>query len=761
VLQSIQTLSCWFHRGLPLALLVGFLVGSSITVGWPVPALLLLALLFRLLGNRCPSVAPLLVVVALATAWAQWQVDQRLQHRLPLNQDQQQRQLSLIVEQHRSTQRSQRMVLTVLPGDNNQTPELQRIRASYYGEHSLQVGDRLEATVKLRAPRNLANGLAFDYETWMLAKGIDAGGYIRRIETLTPGQLPLRERLRQHWSAQLPVDLRPWLNALVFADSAALDAHWWRLGQATGTVHLFVVSGLHLGLVALAGWSLAALLARLLALRQPASVQRKVRALPLMWPRVAVAVSVVGAYLWLASNGIAVWRASLMVVLTAVWALSQRRWQPWLLVCWAAVLLLLANPLAHQQAGFAMSLLVVAALMMLLSGRKASPVQWLWWPQWIAWWALAPLLMAWLQPLSVAHLLANALAVPLVSLLLLPGLLLRALTALIGADGALIWWLDAGLLLLIDGLGVWLHSVKNVSPVSISILPAWGWLLWWGWGWLLWRGLPALQAMVGTLLLLSWWLLPSPVKHELRLLDVGQGLALVASGEQALVYDVGARWSARFNMGEAVVAPSLRQLGVRQLATLVLSHSDNDHAGGFEGLRHWYRPQRIWAGQPEKGMDSCHSQGVSPWHVSGSQLFYRFFAVPAHLRSNDNNHSCVMQLRWHDLTLLLPGDIEHSVEQALVQYYGEQLRSDGLVVGHHGSRSSSSSVWLATVDPDFALISAGWNNPFAHPHSEVLARLAQQGVRVWRTDLQGGLAITPAGEWQSLRQRSLRIWQNR
>ncbi|GGY54128.1 hypothetical protein GCM10011297_28740 [Bacterioplanes sanyensis] len=761
MLQSIQTLSCWFYRGLPLALLLGFIMGSSIMAAWLLPALLLLALLFRLLGNRCRVAAPLIVVMTMAAAWAQWHVDEGLQHRLPLNQDQQQRQLSLIVEQHRSAQRSQRMVLTVLPGDNNQSPELRRIRASYYGDHSLQVGDRLEATVKLRAPRNLANGLAFDYETWMLAKGIDAGGYIRSIEALRPGQLPLRERLRRYWSAQLPVDLRPWLNALVFADSAALDSHWWRLGQATGTVHLFVVSGLHLGLVALAGWSLAALLARLLALRQPASVQLKVRSLPLMWPRVAVAVSVVGAYLWLASNGIAVWRASLMVVLTAVWALSQRRWQPLLLVCWAAVLLLLANPLAHQQAGFAMSLLVVAALMMLLSGRKTGPVQWLWWPQWIAWWALAPLLMAWLQPLSVAHLLANALAVPLVSLLLLPGLLLRALVALAGADGALIWWLDAGLLLLIDGLCTWLRSVKDIAPASISMLPAWGWLLWWGWGWLLWRGLPALLATVGTWLLLSWWLLPSPAKHELRLLDVGQGLALVASGEQALVYDVGARWSPRFNMGEAVVAPSLRQLGVQQLATLVLSHSDNDHAGGFEGLRHWYRPQRIWAGQPEEGMDSCHAQGVSPWFVSGPQLFYRFFAVPAHLRTNDNNHSCVMQLRWHDLTLLLPGDIEHSVEQALVQYYGEQLRSDGLVVGHHGSRSSSSAVWLATVDPDFALISAGWNNPFAHPHAEVLARLAQRGVRVWRTDLQGGLAITPAGEWQALRQRSLRIWQNR
>ncbi|ASP39985.1 DNA internalization-related competence protein ComEC/Rec2 [Bacterioplanes sanyensis] len=748
---------------LPGLLLCGLLLGSLV-----LPWLALLALPLTFGSPRWA------LVFLLAFGWSYQEVQQRLVQRLPLAQNQQLRLLEGHVLARTESERSQRLLLQLSPEFDNHAPQLRRIRVSYYGARQLQVGDRMLAEVKLRAPRNLANGLAFDYEVWLLARGIDAGGYVRAIRSLDRPGLPRRESWRQQWLQQVPVELRPWLIGLVFADSQALAAPWWRQGQRTGTVHLFVVSGLHLALVAALGWGVSLLLARLLAaVRRPAQQRRLSMFVPKLLLPTVLMLAVVAFYLWLSMGGIAVWRAWLMMALASVWWLSQRRWQPLQLLLWVAVVLLLDNPLAHQLAGFAMSLLVVLGLVLVFWGRHTTRWSWFWLPSWAAWWMLLPLLMLWLQPLGIWQWLANLLAVPLVSLSLLPGLLLRALLAALAWDGALVWWLDAALLFVVDGLRQWLNWVVSHSDASWARLPMVFYSLWWGWGWLLWRGLSPKLAIGGTavlLLLLAW---PSRPTAQLRFLDVGQGLSMVAVAEQALVYDLGARWSPRFNMGEAVVVPTLRDLSVTQLSTLVVSHSDNDHAGGLTGLLHWYQPQVLWGGQPERHevpMRDCHAWTqtelahdlqVSPWYLVNDNLRYRFFPIAAAWRDNDNNHSCVMQLRWFEHTILLPGDIEYSVEQQLVAQYGEQLRADWLVVGHHGSRGSTSKAWLNAVQPRFAVISAGWQNRFGHPHDEVLSRLSSQGVMVWRTDQQGGLAVSPSGEHHGLRMTPLSLWQNR
>lgn len=739
------------YRFLPWWCLIGLLLGSAQFSLWAC-ALLLLLPWYRPRWHG--------LVMTLCFVLAYWQVEQAIRHRLPLVQDQHQRWLAGTVTDVVADDRVQRLTLRLNATLDNQQPRLRRIRASYYGPLSLKVGDQLEMQVKLRAPRNLRNGLAFDYEVWLLANGIDASGYIRAIRRHVSGQAPARQQVRQKLLSQLPKPLIPWLDGLVFAETGSLPPSLWRLGQATGTVHLLVVSGLHLALVGALGWGLALLLGRISAAMFPPPVFGVASPRRHMMPIVLGWLVVLAIYVWLASAGIAIWRASLMACLAAFLVLGLRRWSPITLLAWVAVALLLINPLAHQLAGYFMSLLVVAALVLMFQGRKTPRWHWLWLPSWLAWWVLLPLLMMWLQPVSGWHGLANIIAVPLVSLLLLPALLLRAVFAGLSWDGALVWWLDRSLLWLVDVLQQWLQwvAIHSVSwpPLSIAML-----LLWWGWALLLWLGLPARLAWFGTALLLMLAASPVTPTAQIRFLDVGQGLSVVAVADQVLVYDVGARWSSRFNMGEAVVAPSLRQMSVPSLSTLVLSHSDNDHAGGYEGLKFWYRPDYLWSGQVHPEARSCHLGGISAWYTLSAQLSYRFFSVPIEQRDNDNNHSCVMQLRWYGQRILLAGDIEARVERELVRRYDKRLKSDWLVVSHHGSRSSSSEAWLQTVAPSFALISSGWHNRFDHPHPQVLQALQQRGIRVWRTDVDGGAVLLPDGQFHGLDMTSLSVWKNR
>ena len=144
----------------------------------------------------------------------------------------------------------------------------------------------------LRAPRNFANGLAFDYEAYLLTKGIDAGGYIRSLDLQQERQphTEPRQQLRQTLLKRVTEAATPWVAGLLLADQQAFSARQWRTAAYTGTLHLLVVSGLHVGLIALAGWLIGAVVMRLVSL-VPA------RRLPSPgWLRLLPVVAVTGGY---------------------------------------------------------------------------------------------------------------------------------------------------------------------------------------------------------------------------------------------------------------------------------------------------------------------------------------------------------------------------------------------------------------------------------------------------------------------------------
>ncbi|MCD8532206.1 MAG: DNA internalization-related competence protein ComEC/Rec2 [Saccharospirillaceae bacterium] len=569
----------------------------------------------------------------------------------------------------------------------------------------------------------------------------------------------------------------PWLSGLVFGEQQAFSKEQWQLAQFTGTLHLLVVSGLHVGMVAAIGWLLALFAIRLWilltgrGLRHPALI------------RLLLVGAVSAAYVWLAGTGIALQRAWIMIMVL-LWVLFSGWRLNWLTALSLALLLvLLVNPLIWTRAGFGFSFVAVLSLLAFFGGRSNGRLQTFVLPQWVVFMAMLPLLWFWGLPVSLLQVFTNLLAIPLLSLLILPLALLDVglawLSAVFMKAGLLNTEYHAAFVAALDSLlaGVGETFWQLLTALQQQNWPLQFWqplpvLLLWPVMLLLWRlGVsPALNWAATPLLLLGlfWpWRDDSEgvaySSPEAAMLDVGQGQSLVfISGHHVLVYDTGARFSAHFDAGSALLVPLLKQAGVTRIDTLIVSHSDLDHAGGLDSvLRSELPVQKILLGQmlaevpPWRSPVACRAMAEQGWQVIDAALHYRILALPTALQvlvaGSDNNQSCVVQLDWFGRRFLLTGDIERDLEQQLVAHFGVDLRSDVLVLAHHGSRSSSSAEFLAAVQPSQVWISAGFNNRFGHPHADVIRRLDAMNIPWYLTARDGALFMAPDGQLRTAR----------
>lgn len=612
----------------------------------------------------------------------------------------------------------------------------QRLRLSWYDGPPLLAGEQWRLAVRLKRPRGLANPQGFDYEAWLLAQRIGATGTVKTGELLHPASGPSawRDAVRQRLLRVEAHGRAGGLAALVLGDDSGLSRADWRVLQDTGTVHLLVISGQHVALLAALLYGLVAGLARLGWWPQR-----------LPWLPWACALAFSGAlgYGLLAGFEVPVRRACVMVSLVLLWRLRFRHLGVWWPLLLAFVLVLLVEPLASLQAGFWLSFGAVAVLAWVFAGRLGA------WPWWRVWWraqwtlalGLLPLFFALGLPLSLSGPLANLIAVPWVSLLVVPLALLGTLLLPLPWLGEALLWLAGGLL---EMLFRWLAWVAAALPAWLpAALPLWCWLL---------GSLGVLLCLLpggvplrapGLLLLLALLLPPREripfAQAEVWQLDVGQGLAvLVRTGDHALLYDAGPRFG-DFDLGERVVLPSLRQLGVSRLDLLLLSHADADHAGGAEAVVRGLPVARVLSGEAaalpaELGAQPC-VDGAS-WQWQGVQ-FTTWRWVQA---GEGNAASCALRVEASGERLLLTGDLDAVAEAALLAS-GRDLRAEWLQVPHHGSRSSSSGAFLDAVAPRAALLSRGWHNPFGHPHAAVVARYRARGIALHDSAELGALRV--------------------
>jgi len=617
---------------------------------------------------------------------------------------------------------------------SRRAPLPERIRIAWYGGPAVQSGERWRLAVKLKRPAGLANPGAFDYQAWLLAQRIGATGTVADGQLLIPATSPWRETIRQRLIGVDAFGRQGGLAALVLGDGSGLSPSDWQVLQDTGTVHLLVISGTHIGLLAGLLYGLVAGLARWG-----------------LWPRFfpwlpsACALAFTGAlaYGFLAGFDVPVQRACVMLALVLLWRLRFRH----LGVSWALLialnLVLIAEPLISLRPGFWLSFVAVAILMLIFGGRL-GPWHWLQsWSraQWLIALGLLPVLLALNLPVSLSGPLVNLVAVPWVSIFILPLALLGTLMLVIPTIGEVLLWL-AGVSM--DGLFRFLAVAAESAPAWTGpAVPLWVWplsllgavLL------LLPKGIP-LRPMGWPLLLLCVFPPAQSIpagQVQVTQLDVGQGLAiLLRTRGHTLLYDAGPRFG-EFDIGERVVVPAIRRAAIAHLDMLLLSHADADHAGGAPAIQQALPVRRILGGDVARmpaalSVESCRNGETWTWdEVAFSTWIWEAAA-------EGNQASCVLSVDANGERLLLTGDIDVPAERAMLAQ-GFDVRADWLQSPHHGSRSSSSQLFLRAVAPRGVLISRGRNNAFGHPHPLVMSRYRGLGYEIHDSAESGAITL--------------------
>jgi competence protein ComEC len=643
----------------------------------------------------------------------------------------------------------------------------------------VHAGERWLLNLRLKRPHGGANPHGFDYEAWLLERGIRATGYVRppRAETRarllspfvwTPGTMV--DRVRQNIRERLARALSDAphggvIVALAIGDQRAIDSDDWQVFARTGVGHLMSISGLHVTMIA----SLGAFMTFHLWRRS----QRLMLALAA--PRAAALAGTGAALAYCLLAGFAVpAQRTLFMLAVAAWSV----WRGWSgsgtrVLAIALGLVCLLDPWAPLSPGFWLSFAAVGALLLSASG-KVGNTHWFkaaLTAQVAVTLGLLPLTLAIFQQVSIAGPLANALAIPLVSFIITPLALLASVLPfdlLAQAAHQVLEWL----MVYLDWLAsfdwaVWQRAAPPWWTVLLAVAGTlWCMMPWWPH----WRAL-------GAIWLLPLLTHPSPAPRVgdlwLTVLDVGQGLAVVArTAGHTLVFDAGPRYSPEADGGNRVIVPFLRGEGVTRIDTMVVSHDDNDHSGGAastlgavetgELVSPLPASHRLLAAAPR------HRRCVAgeSWTWDGVEFTFLHPQAADYGRAaerKDNALGCVLAIRAHGRRILLPADIERDVETELVAS-GVALQSEVLVVPHHGSRTSSTDAFLAATAPKLAIVAAGYRNRFRHPSSEVMARYATHGILVRRTDLSGAVIVRVAAhglEVESWRETRTRYWQGR
>ncbi len=655
----------------------------------------------------------------------------------------------------------------IVEGERHPWPA--RVRLNWYAQHppELLAGEAWRLQVRLKRPWGFRNPGSFDYERWLFAERIRATGYVRYDNRpLESRSVPWRYRLdraRQHLSTVLQQPLSGQagglFRALAVGDRRGIEPSTWEVLRVTGTAHLLAISGMHIGLLAALVFWITRRLWRL-------GGERVLLWLPA--PRAAALLATLAALVYAAMAGFAIptQRALVMlaVVMLALWRL--RPLAPGRTLAWAGLLVLLLDPLAVLSAGFWLSFAAVALILYALGGtRPRSRVhQWLRIQGWITL-GLAPLLIAWFQQVSLVAPLANLVAIPLVSLLIVPLALLGTLAALtFPAAGSVLLtglgWLLEALLGILASMADWPFSHWQTGGGGIVVLV----LL--GIGLLLLLPGRYLAPILCLPLLLGGGARPAPGEAWLTLLDVGQGLsAAVQTHSRLLIFDTGPRYSASFDTGAAVVVPYVRHSGYTGIDHLVISHGDNDHIGGLASVREALPVATLSTSVPEEIQGAGHRpcKAGQRWQWDG--VTFEFLA-PGPTRSGGNDASCVLRIEAGGQVALLSGDIEQAGERSLLRRQRAKLAADILVAPHHGSLTSSTPAFVSAVNPGYVLYPVGYRNRYRFPRPAVIARYTGSGARQYRVDEQGALRFVlgePGGVRKlfSYREAKRRYWHSR
>lgn len=776
--------------------------------GW---AWLLLGIPLTLLIPSKPLILGLIRAFLLATFafalgfyHAAWQAEQRLSITLPDEwQGRDIEVIGVVAGLPRSHEHGQRFsfaveqIITRVPGQEFLVPQAgvpEHIYLSTYYEKllsrhrfdkktkplALKAGERWRLTLRLKQPHGTANPHGFDFEAWALESNIRAVGYVHnkgnniRLDALAANTLfrglpfrieSWRETIRDKFNATLGgAPYAGVLSALAIGDQSSIPSAQWQVFTRTGVNHLMSISGLHITMLASLGFALSYWLWR-----------RSVRLTLFLPARKAAALAallVALGYALLSGFAVPAQRTVYMVgaVAAALWL--NRNFSLGQILGIALLGVLIPDPWAVISPGFWLSFGAVALILYVSAYRLGQP-HWLMQyanVQWAMTIGLIPLLLGLFQQVSLVSPVANALAIPLVSLVVVP-------LALLGA--ALPWsgplWLAhsvmSGVMVFLEWLNVLPQAVwtQHAPPAWSVVAGMLGVLLI-----LLPRGFPA--RWLGFLLLLPMFFnTPEPpATGTLRLIifDVGQGLAVAAqTRHHTLLYDAGPDFSDDADSGNRILIPALRASGINQLDGLMLTHDDTDHTGGaasvMQGMPIGWLSSSLTDGHAltQLAADNRRCTDGQSWQWDGVsfEILHPDATSYAVAKIRDNNRGCVLRISTGNQHILLTADIEKESEQRLLKEHAGELPAALLVVPHHGSKTSSTDGFISAVSPNYAVFTVGYRNRFGHPKQEVLQRYAGSGAQLLRSDEDGAIMVEMNAQGlqvESYRKSHRRYWMH-
>ncbi len=628
-----------------------------------------------------------------------------------------------------------------------------KVRLSWYGAQFVpKQGQRLRLLVNLKAPNGLANPHTFHYQTWLASQNIVATAYV--IDSPSNAVLDANVSLRQKsidTLAKLPLSKLPWLQALSFGHRADFTEDDWELLQLSGTAHLFAISGLHVSIV---------FAYCLFLLSKPLTILCAFAGLPQyhLHKLCALAAGLMCLlYAYLAGFQVPVLRAVLALALWVYLTATGTYWRMPSVLLFLLSAFFILFPFSILSISFWFSFIAVLSIWVFVwrYGATAKPsflhkLKLTFYLQvWLSLITL-PLTLYIFDQLPIFALIANLILVPWVSIVIVPLCVLASSAMLVSMYFDVSGLLHAHLFTWANSAmeaSLWLMQ-KTVLASHVIDLPD----LHFDTGSLFLIGLLVL------LFVLPFWPLKKvlvscvvitffakayaqgPDEASLLIFDVGQGSAslLRFSDEneqaQAWLFDTGASFRSGFSMVEAVILPYLKEQGISRINVLLLSHFDNDHAGGVNVLSAAMNIEQVITPQHR-----CNQAGSAELELGavnlGIEILWPLLPVSGEL----NAHSCVIRLNVGNTSILFAGDIERAQEDELLHLHRgtSKLKADILIAPHHGSRTSSTKEFVKAVSPSYVVFTAAQPNRWQFPHPEVVANYQEVGSEILQTGKHG------------------------
>ena len=609
--------------------------------------------------------------------------------------------------------------------------------AIYWDQPELiKAGQIWQLTIKTKAVHSYLNEGGFDNQRFAIANKSILKAKVSKAVLLTD-KTDLRQIIVD--KCLFYIDLfsyRDILLALGFGDRSQMEMHHRIIMMQTGVAHLMAISGMHILLV----FSISYILTKGLVFCLPQRFNYFLLPIIIGW---LVSLS----YTWLTGFNPPALRAILALSLWIYLRYKNNQISAWQKINRIIALLLIVDPLMILSESFWMSCYAVVSLIFLfewlpLASTLKNKKRWyfirLLHLQFGLTLLLLPIQLFIFHGISVVALLTNLIAIPIVSLITFPAILLALLFSLMDC-----FYLALGLWFVAQTSLEWLFYCLEYLNILWLNIPA-DFYLFSGIGWItiiiirieFWRRFSFTIVIVITMLFSPIYKQPDYL-WRVDMLDVGHGLAIVVhNGKSAILYDTGAKWEDS-SAAEQVIIPFLQWHNLN-VEGIIISHSHNDHIGGLSYLRQRYPDAWLMSSSSSLSNDyNCLADHKFHWqHLRFNVLW------PNKLVSDANNgDSCVIQITDGRFSVLLTGDLERKQEYDLVLQHKQALSSTILQTPHHGSNTSSSYPFITYVNPVNALTSTSRYNPWHLPANKITDRYKELDINYYVTAKEGQISL--------------------